>query len=88
MCHVPDNMVDGVVIFSSSYEKPPPGLIKVSVKFVRLVILLGVLDLVLRLSHLLRQQLPVVLNLLHDGPVSSLQMPVTHFGLSLEPGPL
>ena len=52
MCHVPDNMVDGVFIFSSSYEKPPPGLIKVSVKLVCSVILLGVLDSVLRLSRL------------------------------------
>ena len=44
-----------MVVFSSlsSYEKPPPGLIKVSVKLVCSVILLGVLDLVLRLSHLL-----------------------------------
>ena len=57
-------------------------------KLVCSVILLGVLDLVLRLSHLLRQQLPVVLNLLHDGPVSSLQMPVTYLRLPEEPGPL
>nr|XP_054362661.1 retinitis pigmentosa 9 protein-like [Mirounga angustirostris] len=37
----------------SFYEKPPPGLIKVSVKFVPLVILLDIFDSVLRLSYLL-----------------------------------
>lgn len=40
-------------LFLSSYEKPPPGLIKVSVKFVPLVILLDMFDSVLRLRNLL-----------------------------------
>lgn len=42
MCYVPMNMVDDqcfVFFFPSSYEKPPPGFIKVSVKFVFLVFL-------------------------------------------------
>lgn len=43
----------------SSYEKPPPGLIKVSVKF-----LLWALHRHIRLSNLLCKQLHKVLNLL------------------------
>lgn len=40
MCYVPVDMVDDRFFFLSSYEKPPPGLIKVSVKFILLLTLL------------------------------------------------
>lgn len=60
MCCTSVNEIDyGFFSPLSSYEKPPPGLIKVSVKF-----LLWALHRHIRLSNLLCKQLHKVLNLL------------------------